>query len=431
VPQRSTSRRAARLACALAVVGLAACGGDGGGDGGEASARQASAASTPTTDGSSPESTELTEGTEPSSEATAPSDGGESGDEGAGPDDEAWPSPDWTTVSPEEAGLDGAALDAMAAAAEAGGSECLVVTKDGALVGEWYWNGFEPRTEREVFSVTKSITSTLVGIAQDRGLLDIDDQASDYIEAWRGTPSEDVTIRNLVSNDSGRFQDFESDYIRMATQEQDKTAFSIGLSQQHERGTMWVYNNAAIQTLDEVLEVATGMPTGDFAEDALFEPLGMGTTMNRDASGNTLTFMGAQASCRDLARFGLLFLRGGVWDGEQIVSPQWVEEATSPSQRLNDGYGFLWWLNRTATSDVATGGAAGTDEDGAEGAEGTYAAIGLFNQLVGVYPDADVVATRLGADKGPGGAGFGLGELSAGVAQATGGEQAAVGDTVG
>lgn len=424
MPQRSTSRRAARLAFALAVVGLAACGGDGGG---EAPARQASAAPTPTAEGSAPGSTEPAESTEPAGSSDA--------HEAAGRDDEAWPTPDWTSVTAEEAGLDRVALDAMAAAAEAGGSECLVVTKDGALVGEWYWNGFEPRTEREVFSVTKSITSTLVGIAQDRGLLDIDEPASAYIEAWRGTPSEDVTIRNLVSNDSGRFQDFESDYIRMATQEQDKTAFSIALDQQHERGTRWVYNNAAIQTLDEVLEVATGMPTGDFAEEALFEPLGMGTTMNRDASGNTLTFMGAQASCRDLARFGLLFLRGGAWDGEQIVSAEWVEEATSPSQPLNGGYGFLWWLNRTATSDVATGGAgtgeAGTGEAGGTEAEGTYAAIGLFNQLVGVYPDAGVVATRLGADKGPGGAGFGLGELSAGVVQATGGEQAAAEDAVG
>lgn len=348
-----------------------------------------------------------------------------------GADDEAWPVPDWTSVSPEEAGLDPAALDAMATAAEAGGSECLVVTRDGALVGEWYWGDAGPGTEREVFSVTKSITSTLVGIAQDRGLLDVDDRASAYIEAWQGTPSEDVTIRNLVSNDSGRFHDVETDYLKMAMQEADKTAFSVGLGQQHEPGTTWVYNNAAIQTLDEVLEVATGMPTADFAEEALFEPLGMGTTMNRDASGNTLTFMGAQASCRDLARFGLLFLRGGEWDGEQVVSEAWVEEATSPSQDLNAGYGFLWWLNRTATSDVATGGAAGSDEAGAQAAEGTYAAIGLHNQLVGVYPEDGVVATRLGAGAGPGGSGFGLGELSAGVSQATGGGPAAVEDAVG
>jgi CubicO group peptidase (beta-lactamase class C family) len=416
VPDRPTTVRAARLACALALVALAACGGEGGD---EPTSDQASAA--PTTEVDAPE-------------GAAPEGSAEPADEPAGPagegDDAAWPVPDWTVVDPEDAGLDRAALDQMAAAAEAGGSECLVVTKDGALVGEWYWGGAGPTTEREVFSVTKSITSTLVGIAQDRGLLDIDDPAASYIEEWQGTPSAEVTIRNLVSNDSGRFHDFESDYLRMATQEADKTAFSIGLSQQHEPGTTWVYNNAAIQTLDRVLEVATGMPTGDFAEEALFEPLGMGTTMNRDPSGNTLTFMGAQASCRDLARFGLLFLRGGEWDGEQVVSQEWVEEATSPSQPLNQGYGFLWWLNATGMDDVATGGAAGSDEAG-PAAKGTFAATGLNNQLIGVYPGDGVVATRLGAGAGPGGSGFGHGELSAGVAQATGGGQPPVEDAVG
>ena len=219
----------------------------------------------------------------------------------------------------------------------------------------------------------------------------------------------------------------------MATQAEDKTAFSIDLEQQHEPGTTWVYNNAAIQTLDEVLEVATGMPTADFAEEALFEPLGMGTTMNRDVSGNTLAFMGAQASCRDLARFGLLFLRGGEWGGEQIVSAEWVAEATSPSQDLNEGYGFLWWLNRTArssgTEEVPAYGSA--DEASKAIAGRTYAALGLFNQLVGVYPDVGIVATRLGADKGPDGGVFGLGDLSAGVLRAMGEEPPVVEDTVG
>jgi hypothetical protein len=108
-----------------------------------------------------------------------------------------------------------------------------------------------------------------------------------------------------------------------------------------------------------------------------------------------------------------------------------VEEATSPSQPLNQGYGFLWWLNATGMDDVATGGAAGRDEAGPDAAKGTYAATGLNNQLIGVYPGDGVVATRLGAGAGPGGSGFGHGELSAGVAQATGGGQPPVEDAVG
>ena len=337
-------------------------------------------------------------------------------------DDRSWPVPDWEVVDPEAAGLDAAALEQMAATAERAGSECLVVTKDGALVGEWYWDGFDVDTEREVFSVTKSITATLVGIAQDRGLLDIDDPASDYIDEWKGTPSEGVTIRNLVSNDSGRFQDFETDYVRMAGREADKTAFSIGLSQQSEPGTTWVYNNAAIQTLDAVLEEATGMPTGEFAAEALFEPLGMGTTINTDAAGNTLTFMGAQASCRDLARFGLLHLREGSWAGEQVLSSEWVDEATRPSQTINPAYGFLWWLNRAGDVGVGTGDDAREGSIAGAADSSSYAALGLFNQVVGVFPSSGLVVTRLGADKGEDGSSFGLGEVAAGLRAALGEE---------
>lgn len=334
------------------------------------------------------------------------------------PDDRTWPGDTWETVTPADAGLDPVALDEMAAAAERGGSQCLVVTHEGAVVGEWYWEGFTADTEREVYSVTKSITSTLVGIAQDRGLLDIDEPASTYIEEWRGTQSEGVTIRNLLSNDSGRFQDFATDYLAMAVQAEDKTAFSIALDQQFPPGTEWVYNNAAIQTLEAVLEQATGGPVGDFAREALFDPLGMSSSIITDAAGNTLTFMGAQASCLDLARFGLLFLRDGEWDGDQIVSAEWVAEATSPSQELNPGYGYLWWLNR----DGGTGAAAGDGEVPADGGVvRSYAALGLHDQLLGVLPDDQVVATRLGGERGPDGASFGLGELAAGVEQALGG----------
>ena len=350
-------------------------------------------------------------------------------------DGPAWPVPEWTTTDPAAAGLDPEALDAMAAEAEAAQSNCLVVTKDGELVAEWYWNDWNERTDQEIFSATKSISSTLVGIAQDQGLLSIDDPASDYITEWQGTPSEDVTIRNLVSNDSGRFQDFPTDYVEMAVAAPDKTQFSIDLSQQHEPGTEWVYNNAAIQTLDRVIEVASGMPTHEFARINLFEPLGMETTIATDEAGNTLTFMGAQASCRDLARFGLLFARGGEWDGEQVVSAEWVEEATTPSQALNGAYGFLWWLNAEGPVASPTGAPA---EEGqlVEGAPSDiYAALGLGNQIVAVFPSSGVVATRIGTQQGIGqsdpGPSFNLGDMGTGIQAAVGEPVASDGDGTG
>lgn len=309
-------------------------------------------------------------------------------------DDRPWPSSDWITVNPDQVGVDQAVLDDLAGQAEAGGSDCLVVTRDGQIVGEWYWNGTNEDSEREAFSVTKSITSTLVGIAQEQGLLDIDQPVSDFITEWVGTPSEDVTIRNLLVNDSGRFQTAESDYVQMAIHEADKTGYAIGLEQQHEIGIVWVYNNAAIQVLEEVLERATGVDMHEYARTELFDPLGMDSSIITDEAGNTLAFMGAQMSCRDMARFGLLFLRDGEWVNEQIVPTEWVEDATSPSTDLNVGYGYLWWLlgqGDDEPMETAPG-------QGAIPSTGTpaFAALGLGGQVIAVIPEHDLVVTRLG-----------------------------------
>ena len=120
-------------------------------------------------------------------------------------------------------------------------------------------------TEQNVFSITKSITSTLVGIAQERGELNITEKASEYITEWVGTPSEDVTVRNLISNNSGRYWDLWTDYVRNYALADDKTAHAIGLGQEHDPGTVWRYNNSAIQTLEPVLNDATGMDVADYA----------------------------------------------------------------------------------------------------------------------------------------------------------------------
>ena len=319
------------------------------------------------------------------------------------PDDRAWPDDGWPTTSPADAGLDQASLDALAADAEAAGSQCLVVTRDGELVAEWNWGGATATTEREAWSVTKSVTATLVGIAEDQGHLDIDQPASDFITEWQGTPSEAVTIRNLLANDSGRFHDNATDYGAMATMAEDKTAFSIGLEQQHEPGTVWVYNNSAIQTLEAVLERATGEPVAEFAEEHLFAPLGMASDMTTDAAGNALVFMGMQTTCQDLARFGLLYLRGGEWQGEQVVSESFVAEAVQPSQELEPTYGLLWWL--LGVEDSAT--ALGQGEVEGDAAEG-FAALGLGNQVCAVFPDTGLVVTRLGGGDGS----FGVAEIA-------------------
>lgn len=314
--------------------------------------------------------------------------------------DFVYPDPEWTVASPEAHDLDSILLNDVADFAEERASNCLVVTRDGAIVGEWYWNGWGESTEQNVFSVTKSLTSALVGIAQERGELDVTDKASEYITEWIGTPSEDVTIRNLISNDSGRYWDLWTDYVRNYALADDKTAHAIGLGQQYDPGTVWRYNNSAIQTLEPVLNAATGMDVADYAEQRLFEPLGMSSSYGRDRAGNPVTYADVSASCRDLARFGYLYLRGGRWsDNQQIVSEDWVEECVQPSTPLNVAYGYMWWLNRDGHWVESL------HEEG-DGKllpglpENVFRASGAFNQIIFIDPGTGIVFTRIGGVAG-------------------------------
>jgi CubicO group peptidase (beta-lactamase class C family) len=307
----------------------------------------------------------------------------------------------WSQTEPATLGMDVAPLDELAGRI-AENSQCLTVVKDGQVVYDQAWTG-DTETDSEAFSATKSITSTLVGIAAADGLLDLDDPVAEYVPEWVGTASEDVTIRNLLSNDSGRYHDFATDYSGLALGAADKTAFAIALDQQHPVGEHWEYNNSAIQVLEQVMEVATGQDMAEFAEQRLFEPIGMTSEISHDRAGNTLAFMGAQASCHDLARFGHLFLNEGRWDGEQIVPAEWVAEATSPSQELNPDYGFLWWIYPEGSV---------VPDPGVASPPGAYAALGLGGQIVLVVPEDGLVVTRMGpASQNSAGQGSLVGDL--------------------
>ena len=317
-------------------------------------------------------------------------------------------------------GFDPEALADAVERAGAAGSDCFLVARRGQVVGEWYWNGTDPAEGQPVFSVTKSVASTLVGLAQADGLLDIDDRASDHIAAWRGTESEDVTIRHLLANVSGRHWDFFTDYGTLLDA-RDADEVAVDLGQDAPPGEAWAYNNSAVQALDAVLTDALGgdVAVADWAEERLFAPLGMADTrLAEDDAGNALLYSGLRSTCRDLARFGYLFLRHGSWDGEWVVPAAWVEEAIgAPSTPLNAGYGLLWWLNARGTIVDSTASApaagSGIDTDAAGGApDGTrvgrmiagapadlFWAEGLGGQVVMVDPGSETVIVRLAPEQ--------------------------------
>jgi CubicO group peptidase (beta-lactamase class C family) len=316
------------------------------------------------------------------------------------------PGAEWEVVDPAAVGLDGAKLEELANVAEAGKSNCFLVVRDGKIAGEWYFRDTNEHSAQEVFSASKSFASTLVGIAQDDGDLTISQSASTWIDEWKGTPAEAVTVRNLLSNDSGREWSLALDYVQML-QAEDRTAFAVGLGQPDPPGTVWVYNNSAIQTLQRVLQGATGEEVTEFAEDRLFEPLGMrDTDMTTDVAGNALMFMGVQSTCRDMARFGVLALNRGNWGGEQIVSDAWWDGATGTSSTImNAAYGYLWWLNREgflagATAPVNVEVVESPDAPSGQlvpdAPEDMFWAQGLGNQIIQVDPGSRTVVVRLG-----------------------------------
>jgi CubicO group peptidase (beta-lactamase class C family) len=325
---------------------------------------------------------------------------------GSEPPAEEAPSPvggDWPTAEAAAVGLDPIVLEEMAAEAAADGSSCFLVARDGQLVGEWYWNDTGPETAQEVWSVTKSVTGLLVGIAAEDGDLSIADSAAGWIPEWAGTAAEAVTVEHLLSNDSGRAWTAAGDTIGLVSTE-DQTAYAIALEQAAPPGTVWRYNNAAIQTLEQVLEVATGEPVVEFAHDRLLAPLGMDhSALTTDAAGNGLTFMGLQSTCRDLARFGWLVVQGGSWGDDQVVPEEWIERSTEgPSQDLNASYGYLWWQNGHGAQ---AGGASPTGGEDVPASSGQLVAgapddlvwaLGLGGQIVQIHEASRTVLVRLG-----------------------------------
>ena len=349
------------------------------------------------------------------------------GSDDVDPEETSYPGDEWERLDATAAGFDPDALGDLVERARDAGSGCLVVARDGRLVVDEAWGPGSPGEPREAFSVTKSFTSVLTGIAQDRGELSLTDPAADHIASWRSTPSDQVTVEDLLANDSGREWSLALDY-RELLGAPDKTTFAVELAQAEPPGAVWAYNNSAIQTLAAVLEAATGEPAASYAEEVLFGPIGMADSeLSTDPSGGTLTFMGLRTTCQDLARFGHLVLHHGRWDGEQVVSAEYVEAATgAPSTDLAANYGLLFWLNRSGplvTPTIATTGSTeGSEDDGqmVPGApEDVCWALGFNNQVMAVLPSEGVVAVRLGPAP-PAGQPFSFVELTEGVLEALG-----------
>jgi len=224
------------------------------------------------------------------------------------------------------------------------GASCLVVRRDGRMVGEWYWQGRQESTQTTGFSTMKAVTATLIGIAQRKGLLSLDQPAADFIDEWKGTASSNVTLRHLLSMTSGR-EIRPNDPLQLVVNP-DATSYAIGLGQSYPAGSIWRNSDSAVQTLARVLTRATGQTVDSFAQSELFSQVGFrNTRLVNDVSGGANMAFNYLTTCRDLSLLVQLYVDGGVWNGRRLLSEQFVSEALSPSSVFMPGYGFLNRLN--------------------------------------------------------------------------------------
>ncbi len=276
----------------------------------------------------------------------------------------------WETARASAEGIDVARIADMVDNIYDGGYEfmhALLVARNGKLVFEEYFGGFERDSLQHVQSTTKSFTSALVGIAIDRGEIGgVTDPMVDYLPEYAHLfdgGKDGITIQHCLMMAAGLewneistpTLDSSNDNIR-GHMVPDYVAYMLGKPLVEEPGTVWYYNSGCPLTMGVILRNATGMRADDYAQQHLFGPLGIAPVVW--PSINNGKHVGTHGSLyvrgRDMAKFGQLFLQEGVWDGEQVISAEWVAESTQPRLTVYGQvrYGYQWWFQEMSGYDV-------------------------------------------------------------------------------
>jgi CubicO group peptidase (beta-lactamase class C family) len=329
-----------------------------------------------------------------------------------------WPTNGWKTCSPEAVGMDSDKLfEAMEYAAEPMfKTKGIVVIKNGYIVAESYFGNVSKDSEHMSYSMAKSFTSALVGIAIDKGMLaSIDEKLCQYYEDWDCNDPEDlrskITIRHALTLTTGlKWEEDWSKEWNFRTNDALKMGFSGQFHQYmsqrpgiYEPGSKAIYSTGDPMLLSRVFQEACGMTAFDFADQNLFAPLNIkDIRWDMDKDGYTSTHGGLYTSVRSYAKFGLLFLNKGKWEDKQVVSEQWVEKSTQtdPSVNMWNYYSYLWHVNlpvRLAPANLADNlikkkGAVipikGLPAD-------AYMAAGILGQYIIIIPSKDMIIVRV------------------------------------
>jgi CubicO group peptidase (beta-lactamase class C family) len=300
-----------------------------------------------------------------------------------------WPTNGWRTSTPEEQGFDSAQLaeSLQGLRQERVPIDSLLIIRNGYVVLDAYFYPYEASFPHNLASVTKSVTTALVGIAAEQGKLQLDRPMVAYFPNRTIANLDDrkrsITVRHLAGMVNGMSSGClvgDVPTLEVMSSSPDWVQAALDREITTEPGKIFCYDSPGMHLLSAILQETTGMTELEFARQYLFEPLGIQDVYwESDPQGYTHGWGDLWLKPPDAAKIGYLFLNHGVWEGKQIVPSDWVAEAvkTQSTTGTSDDYGYGWWV-----------------------ADDSYFAQGRLGQYVRVYPAANavVVITARGFD---------------------------------
>lgn len=262
-------------------------------------------------------------------------------------------------------------------------SKSLIVLVDGKIVLENYFNGHSASTNWYWASAGKTLTSTMTGIAEQEGFLNLDTKVSNYIGV--GWTSETLAKENLITN---------KHLLTMTSGLEDITngdcVTPSCLTYNADAGTRWAYHNVYVK-LQDVIAAATNQSFTSYFNTKLRDKIGMDGSWF--TSGNNSVYA---STSRSMARFGLLALNKGKWNGTEILNATYFNQATSTSQNINLSYGYLWWLNGKASYHLPSSQYQFNGSIIPTAPTDMFMALGKNDQKIYVIPSKKMVIIRMG-----------------------------------
>lgn len=292
----------------------------------------------------------------------------------------------WDTISPKTLGYCQTNIDRLYDFLEANNTRAFIILKNGKIVLEKYFGTHTQLTPWQWASAGKTITSFMVGMAQQEGFLSLDDTTSTYLgKGWTDcTPKQEekITIKHQLSMNSG-LDDKVLDHF---------CTIDTCLIYKADAGDRWAYHNGPYTLLDRVIEKATGQTLNNYTTQKLKTPIGM-TGSFIPVGYNNVYF----STARSMARFGLLMLNKGKWGENQIMADSiYFKQMVSPSQSLNKSYGYLWWLNGKQSYMLPTSQTVFPGYLNPNAPAEMFVAMGKDGQFLNVIPGQQMVMVRMG-----------------------------------